>query len=80
MTPFKASPGLVGGFLRIVDATAADLAGFVCGANVPDQHRRVPGWSMLGLDPSPKADVRAAQPGDRCCHDPKNRPDGNPGH
>ena len=65
----QGAPGLVGGFLRIMDATAADLAGFVCGANVPDQHRRVPGWSTLGLSFT-KADVRAAQPGDRCCHDP----------
>ncbi len=65
----QGAPGFVGGFLRIMDATAADLAGFVCGANVPDQHRRVPGWSMLGLSFT-QADVRAAQPGDRCCHDP----------
>lgn len=63
-------PGLGDGFLRIVDATAADLAGFVCGANVPDHHRRVPGWSLLGLSFT-RADVRSAQPGDRCCHDPK---------
>ena len=62
--------GFAGGFLRIMDSTAADLAGFVCGANVPDQHRRVPSWADLGLSFT-KADVRAAQPGDRCCHDPK---------
>ena len=66
----QGAPGLVGGFLRIVDPTAADLAGFVCGANVPDQHRRVPGWSAIGLSFT-KADVRSAQPGDRCCHDPR---------
>ncbi len=66
----QGAPGFVGGFLRIMDATVADLAGFVCGANVPDQHRRVPGWSTLGV-PFTKADVRAAQPGDRCCHDPR---------
>ena len=63
-------PNLVGKFLRIVDSTAAELTGFVCGANLPDQHRRVPGWPVLGLSFT-KADVRAAQPGDRCCHDPK---------
>ena len=62
--------GLVGRFLRIVDATAADLAGFVCGANVLNQHRRVPGWSALGLSFT-RADVRSAQPGDRCRHDPE---------
>ena len=62
-------PDLVGKFLRILDATAADLAGFVCGANTPDQHRRVPGWSALGMSFS-QADVRSAQPGDRCRHDP----------
>ena len=66
----QGAPGLVGGFLRIVDPTAADLAGFVCGANVLDQHRRVPGWSAIGLSFT-KADVRSAQPGDRCCHDPR---------
>ena len=66
----QGASGLMSGFLRIVDSTAADLAGFVCGANVPDQHRRVPGWSALGLSFT-QADVRSAQPGDRCCHDPK---------
>ena len=65
----QGASGLVGEFLRIMDSTAADLSGFVCGANVPDQHRRVPGWSALGLSFT-KADVRSAQPGDRCCHDP----------
>lgn len=75
----QGAPGLVGEFLRIVDLTAAELTGFVCGANVLDQHRRVPGWSALGLPFAKvfarksftRADVRAAQPGDRCCHDPK---------
>ena len=66
----QGAPGLVGKFLRIMDSTAADLAGFICGANVADQHRRVPGWSALGLSFT-QADVRSAQPGDRCCHDPE---------
>jgi len=65
----EGAPNLMGSFVRIVDATAADLAGFVCGANVVDQHRRVPGWSALDVSFT-RADVRAAQPGDRCCHDP----------
>ncbi|MCY4332404.1 MAG: proline--tRNA ligase [Cyanobacteria bacterium MAG CAR1_bin_15] len=64
----QGTPGLVGGFLRIVDPTAADLAGFVCGANAPDQHRRAPGWRALALSFT-RADVRSAQPGDRCRHD-----------
>ena len=66
----EGAPGLVGGFLRIMDLTAADLAGFVCGANRPDRHRRVPGWSAFGSSFT-RADVRSAQPGDRCRHDPE---------
>ena len=57
------------GFLRLSDHTAADLGAFVCGANAPDAHRLGTTWAALG--PSPEVlDLRAAQPGDRCLHDP----------
>jgi prolyl-tRNA synthetase len=56
-------------FLRLTDPTAADLTAFVCGANQVDQHRIGAGWAGLGLRPE-VVDLRAAQPGDRCLHDP----------
>jgi prolyl-tRNA synthetase len=56
-------------FLRLADATATALEAFVCGANVPDQH--LVGASWGALCPAPDSlDLRAAQPGDRCQHDP----------
>jgi len=63
------SPSLVRHFLRLTDPTAADLPAFVCGANQGNQHRIGAGWAGLGLRPE-VVDLRAAQPGDRCLHDP----------
>jgi prolyl-tRNA synthetase len=59
-------------FLRLVDHTAADLSCFVCGANQAGAHLLGASWSGLGLTPS-ALDLRAAQPGDRCLHDPAQR-------
>ncbi|MFZ0409561.1 MAG: proline--tRNA ligase [Cyanobium sp.] len=56
-------------FLRLSDATAADLGAFVCGANAADHHRVGASWAGLGLRPE-SLDLRAAQSGDRCLHDP----------
>jgi len=56
-------------FLRLTDPTAADLQTFLCGANRVDEHRIGASWQGLGLSPE-VADLRAAQPGDRCLHDP----------
>jgi len=59
-------------FLRLADRTAVDLERFVCGANVPDRHLVGAAWGEL--TPPPEAvDLRAAQPGDRCLHDPSQR-------
>ena len=56
-------------FLRLADATAAALEAFVCGANRADTHLVGAGWGALC--PCPESlDLRAAQPGDRCLHDP----------
>ena len=56
-------------FLRLADATATALEVFVCGANTADTHLVGAAWSALG--PAPESlDLRAAQPGDRCLHDP----------
>ncbi|MCP9849337.1 proline--tRNA ligase [Cyanobium sp. Morenito 9A2] len=55
-------------FLRLADATAAELERFVCGANGGEAHRVGVSWSDLGLKPE-ALDLRAAQPGDRCLHD-----------
>jgi prolyl-tRNA synthetase len=59
----------VPGFLRLADPTALALERFVCGANRPDHHRVGVAWSDLGGAPE-GVDLRAAQPGDRCLHDP----------
>jgi prolyl-tRNA synthetase len=58
--------------LRLCDGTAAALEAFVCGANAPDLHRLGSSWAGLGLVPE-VVDLRAAQPGDRCHHDPAQR-------
>jgi len=56
-------------FLRLADATATALEAFVCGANQLDTHLVGAAWG--GLCPAPESlDLRAAQPGDRCLHDP----------
>jgi prolyl-tRNA synthetase len=64
------SRGWASGFLRLVDHTAADLEAFVCGANRNDLHLLGASWSGLGLGVE-GLDLRAAQPGDRCLHDPR---------
>jgi len=58
--------------LRLADPTATSLERFVCGANTVDRHRVGAGWSDLGGAPE-SVDLRAAQPGDRCLHDPGQR-------
>ena len=56
-------------FLRLADATATVLEAFVCGANQLDTHLVGAAWGELC--PAPESlDLRAAQPGDRCLHDP----------
>ncbi len=67
--PSASGTRLVRSFLRLTDATAAELAAFVCGANARDGHRVGASWAGLGLRPEP-LDLRAAQSGDRCLHDP----------
>jgi prolyl-tRNA synthetase len=59
-------------FLRLADRTAVDLERFVCGANVPDRHLVGAAWGEL-TDAPEAVDLRAAQPGDRCLHDPSQR-------
>ena len=59
-------------FLRLADPTALELQRFVCGANKADSHRVGASWADLGPLPQ-QADLRAAQPGDRCLHDPSQR-------
>jgi prolyl-tRNA synthetase len=60
-------------FLLLIDHTAAALEAFVCGANQLDLHLIGASWAGLGLEtelPAASLDLRAAQPGDRCSHDP----------
>ncbi len=59
-------------FLRIADHTAADLKKFVCGSNKLNSHRICISWESSGGLPQ-KADIRKANPGDRCVHDSKVR-------
>ena len=62
-------------FLRLVDPTAADLDAFICGGNGLDQHRVGVTWAGLGQTAAADQvlDLRSAQPGDRCLHDPDQR-------
>ncbi len=68
-------PRLERSFLRLFDPTATDLEAFICGANRVDTHRVGASWAGLGLTPGADqvVDLRAAQPGDRCQHDPSQR-------
>jgi prolyl-tRNA synthetase len=68
----EVTPRLVRHFLRLADPTALELQRFVCGANKADSHRLGASWADLGPLPQ-NADLRAAQPGDRCLHDPSQR-------
>jgi prolyl-tRNA synthetase len=56
-------------FLRLADASAAALTSFVCGANSPDTHLQGAAWGGLCPCP-PQLDLREAQSGDACVHDP----------
>ncbi len=67
-----AGGGVAPSFLRLADHTAAELEIFVCGANQPDRHLLGASWSGLGLSVE-GVDLRAAQPGERCVHDPRQR-------
>ncbi|WP_216909640.1 proline--tRNA ligase [Synechococcus sp. CCY 0621] len=58
--------------LRLADPSAADLEAFVCGANRSDEHLVGARWGELCPVPE-VVDLRAAQPGDRCLHDPSQR-------
>ena len=57
-----------GHFLRLADATALDLPRFVCGANTKDQHCWGRTWDAMPAQI--RADLRTAQAGDQCVHDP----------
>jgi prolyl-tRNA synthetase len=58
--------------IRLADPTARELERFICGANREDVH--VVGASWDELSPSPDVvDLREAQDGDRCAHDPSQR-------
>jgi prolyl-tRNA synthetase len=58
--------------LRLADPSAAELEAFVCGANRSDEHLVGARWGEIC--PLPEVvDLRAAQPGDRCLHDPSQR-------
>ena len=63
-------------FLRLADATALELERFVCGACRPDTHLVGASWgdlcSTASLRPT-DLDLRSAQPGDRCLHEPTQR-------
>ena len=64
------SPSLAPKFLRYADSSAAQLNCFVCGANTPNQHLVGARWGTNGIPLPEVLDLRSAQAGDRCCHDP----------
>ncbi|WP_411867241.1 proline--tRNA ligase [Vulcanococcus limneticus] len=70
--PGGSKPALDRAFLRLADHTAAELPAFVCGANAADTHLVGAAWGALAPRPE-SLDLRAAQPGDRCQHDPSQQ-------
>ena len=56
-------------FLRLADPTAAALDRFICGSNRADHHLVGTRWAEL-CQPLESVNLRTAQPGDRCLHDP----------
>ena len=64
-------------YLRLADATASALTSFVCGACSPDTHLVGARWDTLmptgGGASINSLDLRNAQPGDGCLHDPAQR-------
>jgi prolyl-tRNA synthetase len=66
------APGKAVPLLRLADPSAADLEAFVCGANRSDEHLVGACWGELCPVPE-VVDLRSAQPGDRCLHDPSQR-------
>jgi prolyl-tRNA synthetase len=61
-------------FLRLADGTASALPLFVCGGCKPDTHLVGASWSNLGAGGDwtiNTVDLRSAQPGDACVHDPQ---------
>lgn len=58
--------------LRLADATATELECFVCGANRTDLHLIGAAWGELTAAPE-ALDLREAQSGDRCVHDPSQK-------
>ncbi|MCP9786488.1 proline--tRNA ligase [Cyanobium sp. N5-Cardenillas] len=65
-------PAAAAPLLRLADPSAADLEAFVCGANRVDEHLVGARWGELCPVPE-VVDLRSAQPGDRCLHDPSQR-------
>lgn len=57
-------------FLRLVDATAVDLTGFVTGSNESGFHVVGANWGQEFTLPKITVDVRKAAAGDRAMHDP----------
>jgi len=58
--------------LRLADATATELTAFVCGANRQGAHLVGAAWGRLTAAPE-TLDLREAQSGDRCLHDPSQQ-------
>ncbi len=57
-------------FLRYADTSAAELVRFVCGANRLDQHLVGAEWNSSTMPLPEVHDLRSAQAGDHCLHDP----------
>ena len=70
----KADKAIAPAFLRLVDTTAADLGGFVTGANRVNYHVVGASWGDGAVDGQFKrpdvADLQSAIAGDRASHDP----------
>ena len=69
----QGSKKLENSFVRLADPTALDLPQFICGANRPNAHRIGARWGDAGMVGGQPVELRAALPGDRCCHDPSQQ-------
>ncbi|MEL6248314.1 MAG: proline--tRNA ligase [Cyanobacteria bacterium J06627_15] len=66
----QAQSGVAAQVLRLVDATAVDLKGFVTGSNESGKHVVGANWGSEFTLPAQVVDVRTAMAGDRAVHDP----------
>lgn len=71
-TALAGHAGVRPAFLRLCDDAAADMRGFVAGANEPGWHVVGADWGVTHARPE-GAELRQARAGEACVHDPEQR-------